>query len=297
MPIDRNPTISIVVPVYNRVEIIGRTISSVLSQAYQNFELIIVDDGSTDDVKLIVSRYSDERIKFFRLEENAGVSTARNHGLHHSTGKAIVFLDSDDELHSEYLKKMSDSLFRFDKDIVICRAEYSNGMTLPTPSHMSAFLMATNKIDYLLMGNIIPMPCLLFSEKVRNRLTFDENILSYEDFDLILNVLREYNDVNVLSDILVYVNDTPGSVNKNIPAIYSGLKSIQKKFASQLTANRKVEFYFKKNMFSICRSIIHPQRALLFLLNLATYREFYSRGLRCFFKLTYRKAKRRLSIK
>ena len=108
-----NHLISVIVPVYNRSNVIARTISSVLAQTYQNFELIIIDDGSTDDLDKEISKFSDKRILFLKLSKNKGVAAARNFGISNSNGQAIVFLDSDDELYPEYINKMTEKLFDF----------------------------------------------------------------------------------------------------------------------------------------------------------------------------------------
>ncbi|WP_292468262.1 glycosyltransferase family A protein [Methanolobus sp.] len=88
--------ISVVIPLYNKENSIGRTIKSVLSQTYQDFELIIVDDGSRDKSAEIVRSFTDKRIRLIQ-QENAGVSVARNTGIEASKAEIIAFLDADDE--------------------------------------------------------------------------------------------------------------------------------------------------------------------------------------------------------
>ncbi|MCC7355148.1 MAG: glycosyltransferase [Anaerolineae bacterium] len=90
---------SVIVPTYNRADLIPYTIDSVLSQTTSDWELIVVDDGSTDDTAAVVKRYQDQdaRVHYVR-QENAGVSAARNRGVANSTGEYLCFLDSDDEL-------------------------------------------------------------------------------------------------------------------------------------------------------------------------------------------------------
>ena len=87
--------VSILVPTYQRGTLIAEAIDSILAQSYQNFEAIIVDDGSTDETREVVARYHDPRIKYF-YKENGGLSSARNFGLDRSNGEFIAFLDSDD---------------------------------------------------------------------------------------------------------------------------------------------------------------------------------------------------------
>ena len=95
---------SIIIPTYNREKFIVKTIQSVLSQTYTNFELIIVDDGSTDNTEKFVRNVKDKRIKFFK-KENEERGAARNYGTNKAKGDYITFLDSDDLLYSKYLEE------------------------------------------------------------------------------------------------------------------------------------------------------------------------------------------------
>jgi len=91
------PKVSVILPTYNRASFIGRAIQSVLNQTYRDFELIIVDDGSTDDTERVVKSFSDERIYYVKHEVNKGAAAARNTGLKMARGEFIAFQDSDDE--------------------------------------------------------------------------------------------------------------------------------------------------------------------------------------------------------
>lgn len=99
--------ISIITPTYNCGKFIGRTIESVQMQTYENWEMIIVDDCSTDDTTHVVNFYveKDSRIKYHRLDSNAGASVARTKAMELATGEYMAFLDSDDIWHSDKLQK------------------------------------------------------------------------------------------------------------------------------------------------------------------------------------------------
>ena len=96
--IEKEDLVSIIMPTYNCADFIGETIESVLAQDYKNWELIVVDDCSTDDTENIVEkyRYNEERIKYHRLEKNSGAAIARNTAIDLANGRYIAFLDSDD---------------------------------------------------------------------------------------------------------------------------------------------------------------------------------------------------------
>ena len=111
--------ISIVTPMYNGEKYIVQTIESVIGQTYNDWEMIIVDDGSKDHSPLIVEEYSqkDGRIKLYR-QVNAGSAAARNNGLRHSQGQYICFLDADDVLDCTFLEKQLCFLREKDAGIV-----------------------------------------------------------------------------------------------------------------------------------------------------------------------------------
>lgn len=99
------PLVSIIMPSYNTVNFIGESIESVLAQTYQNWELLVVDDCSTDDSVSVIDSYGDSRIKSFVNEKNSGAAETRNRAIREAKGKYIAFLDSDDLWIPEKLQK------------------------------------------------------------------------------------------------------------------------------------------------------------------------------------------------
>jgi len=97
--------VSVVIPLYNKKNFVGRTIRSVLAQTFHDFEIIIVDDGSVDGSGEVVKTFLDSRIRFFR-QENQGVSSARNNGVRNARADFIAFLDADDEWFPDHLKTL-----------------------------------------------------------------------------------------------------------------------------------------------------------------------------------------------
>ncbi len=96
---------SVVIPVYNRENVLGQAIKSVINQTFDNFELIIVDDCSTDNSVRIVKEFNDKRIKIYQLDKNYGAAMARNYGVGKAQGEYISFLDSDDYFENDFLEK------------------------------------------------------------------------------------------------------------------------------------------------------------------------------------------------
>lgn len=118
---ENNPLISIVVPVYKVEEYLERCIDSILSQTYENLEIILVDDGSPDKCGEICETFaqSDSKIKVYH-KQNGGLSDARNFGVEHSHGKYITFIDSDDYVSPDYIKYLLGLLNEYDADISCC---------------------------------------------------------------------------------------------------------------------------------------------------------------------------------
>ncbi len=137
-----NPFFSVIVPAYNRAFIIDRCINSILAQEYVSFEIIVVDDGSTDNTKEVVCQYMDSRIYYF-FQENSGVSVARNKGSKLAKGDYLVFLDSDDYVNDIWLKDFFTVLQKNLTDVVICRSK----ITEDFKNDSSSFLAGTFAIN------------------------------------------------------------------------------------------------------------------------------------------------------
>lgn len=137
---------SIIVPVYNKEGVIKTTLISALKQRYKNFELLIIDDGSTDNsVKLIQNSFNDERLRLIQ-QTNQGVSAARNRGIQESQGEWICFLDADDWWHPQHLEQISQAISEQNSAHVIttaflCQPDSKNWQpkTWDIPNHPLAF--------------------------------------------------------------------------------------------------------------------------------------------------------------
>jgi glycosyltransferase involved in cell wall biosynthesis len=112
------PLVSVVIPAYNRAGIIGETIDNVFEQTYPNIELIVIDDGSTDDTVQVLKSYGD-RIRW-AVQENAGPAAARNHGIRLAKGEIVAFQDSDDSWHPSKIERQVSLLQRAGESVVCC---------------------------------------------------------------------------------------------------------------------------------------------------------------------------------
>ena len=116
---NKKPAFSVIIPTYNRADFLPRAIQSILKQTFRDFELIIVDDGSTDNTEEVVGGISNARVRYF-YQQNRGVSAARNFGATLSKGQYTTFLDSDDEVLPEWLQHFADAFHEQNAGVVCC---------------------------------------------------------------------------------------------------------------------------------------------------------------------------------
>lgn len=117
---EKQPLISIIVPCYNTEDYMEQCLDSLIHQSYKNLEIIIVNDGSLDNTDAKIQPYlCDKRIRYI-VQENKGLSGARNTGLDIMKGEYVCFMDSDDFIHKDYVKILYENLIKTDVDISIC---------------------------------------------------------------------------------------------------------------------------------------------------------------------------------
>jgi glycosyltransferase involved in cell wall biosynthesis len=135
---------SIVIPLYNKERTILRTISSILNQTYQDFEIIVIDDGSTDNSNSLVTSINSPIIKVFH-QKNAGVSSARNSGIEHSKNDWIAFIDGDDEWLQDYLENIVTLHNLYPKSRVLATSYYfGNYLGTLIPAKLNKFNLTGN---------------------------------------------------------------------------------------------------------------------------------------------------------
>ena len=122
--------ISVIVPVYNAEKFLKRCISSILAQTYPNFELVLVDDGSTDQSLDILKKYveKDSRVNLIS-QQNKGVSGARNTGLQAAKGEYFLYVDADDWIEEDMIERLVSIGMREDADIVMCDSDHAEEKT------------------------------------------------------------------------------------------------------------------------------------------------------------------------
>ena len=191
------PTISVILPTHNRGHSIARAIQSVLDQTYSNLELIVVDDGSTDNTEEIVNAYKDRRIRYIRHEVNRGAGAARNTGLKLSRGAFIAFQDSDDEWLPEKLQKQIDVYLHATPDIGVVYtdmyriSEMGKTKYWKSPVIKKGRLINPKTLDYQTQG--LGIQSTLIRRDCFNIVgLFDENLPRWIDLELFIRLSKYY---------------------------------------------------------------------------------------------------------
>lgn len=203
--------ISIIIPLYNKRETIARTINSVIMQSYQDWELIVIDDGSTDGSDEIVKSFlKDKRIQYI-LKKNGGVSSARNFGVSIAKGEWIIYIDADDY----FLSNALDSLVQMTEEYpvgIVSGNYYAEQNTKRVPVlHRVKRGIVTNNFRSLFLGPFdIRAGATLYRTTILKQYQFDENLSRYEDAKVEFDILRS-NKVAITPDyLLVYSKDFSG---------------------------------------------------------------------------------------
>lgn len=234
---NKNPLISIVVPAYNTKDVIKNTFKSIEQQTYRNYQIIVIDDGSTDGTGELIDNYDFSNNQFIIYhQENKGVSAARNKGIELAKGELICFLDSDDTYEPNFLEKMLSRQQQKDANIVYCgfsrikqnsiineKIIFNEGNVvrqfLQKPFHMSAVIY---KRSFLIDNNIL----------------FDTDLTICEDIFFTLKALVK-SDAFVVKDYLfnyIYRNDSVTNAITNI-----------KLYSNDINTWSRVIFYLRQN--------------------------------------------------
>ena len=225
-----NPFISVILPAYNAAEFLNESIDSILHQTYQNFELIIVNDGSTDNTQAIIEQYADPRIKCIQHDQNKGLVNCLNEAITLSKGEYIVRMDADDiafnnriQLQVAYLNEHpavsivgTHALF-FEKDINAQLPNWELDLNTNTVSEIKKALAWENCIIH---------PTVCIRSEVAKSLLYDVAQINYEDYDLWMRAIAHNLIIAKINEPLLYYRVQAGSITQS--------------------SIRKANFYFQK---------------------------------------------------
>ena len=245
------PYFSIVIPVYNKEKFISKTIESVLNQNFTDYELIIVNDGSTDQSEAEILAFKDNRIQYFS-KKNEGVAFSRNFGIEKATANYICFLDADDFWYPNFLETMYRYSLELPKQKVFAAAIEIETKNKCIPAHYSI----TKKSDFEIVNffNASQKECVLWTSSVcihksvfEKIGTFDTNIKHGEDTELWIRIGLQFPIVFIRKILARYVYDDK-SISRNLNYFFE--KYTFDKYAEEEKKNQALKKYMDLNRFS-----------------------------------------------
>ena len=254
----KNPKVSVIIPTYNRENLIKRSINSLLSQTNQDFEIIIADDASTDNTAEVIKSFQSDKIRYFRLEENSGQCVSRNRAIQMARGEYIGFLDSDDEWLPEKIEKQL-SVFETSDDpklgAVYCgfieKDEIKNQTNIINRDNLRGDIYKS-----LLQGFCPSTPTMFLVkkkalEKVKG---FDENLPTFVDYDLWLRIAKEGFTFDFVNEPLIVKYEHAGAQIAKDPAKrIEGLQLFLDKWGQEILSNAGEKAYkgFRRNKMEV----------------------------------------------
>lgn len=241
--------ISVVIPLYNKEKSIAMTLDSVLAQSYTDYEVIIVDDGSTDNsLKVVREKFSwldSERVRIIH-QENAGVSAARNRGIKEAKGEYVAFLDGDDLWDKDFLTAMSQLIAEFpDKSIYgLGCAQIKRG---EKPILRNNYYRGVSTWDYATMAFTGSSACVKREDAIAVGL-FDTRMTHGEDLDMWWRLMLLHGGVSDLRPYAYYIQDAENRAMNRIAPIEKHIPYYIDKFADARARDLEFRRFLDKEM-------------------------------------------------
>ncbi|MFL6333560.1 MAG: glycosyltransferase family 2 protein [Pyrinomonadaceae bacterium] len=245
------PAVSVVIPTYNRAPLLGRSIRSVLAQCFEDFEVIVVDDGSTDETAEVVAAFDDPRVSYVRLARNTGAGAARNVGIRLARGKFLAFQDSDDEWLPSKLSKQMAAFARGTSELGVVYSDmqrvWGDGTTsyLAAPTVLSGRLVGSG-VGFYQVCDLGVQSTLIRREWLDAAGHFNEELPALEDLEMFIRLSR-LCAFQRLREPLVRYYDTQG-LSKDRYAKWVSRKVILRLYYKELLARNPV-FVFKETLW------------------------------------------------
>lgn len=201
--------VSIIIPLFNKEKQIAKTLKSVLEQSYKNIEIVVIDDGSSDNSGSIVKSIKDDRIVYVK-KTNGGVSSARNLGIDRADGKWILFLDADDLLYKDAVKTLINGAELYPNADVICGTYDILKNGIPSCHFISKIegYVKNNFKSYFYGNFYLRAGSAIIKRGKAEKYYYPENIKRYEDECVALEYLRYLSFACVNIPVMAYVADT-----------------------------------------------------------------------------------------
>jgi glycosyltransferase involved in cell wall biosynthesis len=223
--------ISIIIPTYNRPELLRKAIKSVLNQTYKNYEIIIVDDSSLKDNEKVINNYNKKNIKYIKNKSRKGGAYSRNIGIKEAKGELIAFLDDDDEWMPEKLEKQQKVFEKSNYGLVVCYSldkRYGKVRISKPPQ----------KIDYkylLKSFNLSSTSSYMVKKEIFNKVGyFDTNLPSAQEYDLALRTVKYYS-ITTVPEVLMIQHASENQISENWNKKIHGILAIYNKYGNDYT--------------------------------------------------------------
>ena len=247
------PKVSIIIPTYNYGKYIKKAIDSVFEQSYRSFEIIVVDDGSTDDTMVIIEGKYKEKVRYF-FQENKGASAARNKGVKESRGEYLIFLDADDALGENQLFLFESFSRKYPNDVIYCHwKRYIEFDGEYDQVYSSEKFKGIDMLDSWLKGWYVANCCILWPKRVIQYLGgWDKSLLANQDGDIAMRALIKGIKFHYCPGVYAWVRDhsshEPLSISNSIS---------RESLNSRLYVIRKIEKLInKKRLFKKYRKAL-----------------------------------------
>ena len=247
-----NPKVTIVLPSFNRGNLLKKSIESILNQTYTNFELIVVDDGSTDNTESVVDKIKkkDKRVIYLKHMKNMGASAARNSGIRIAKGEFIAFQDSDDIWKPNKLEKQMEIFEKTSEKTAVVYTGFLKILNTKKIYFPPPYIRGKEGYIYnsLLKENFITTQTILIRRNVFKEIgIFDEQLPRLQDWDLFLRISKSF-EFKFINEPLVIVKVTKDSISSNKENLIKAYQIILKKNISELKNQPKILSIFYLNI-------------------------------------------------
>lgn len=236
------PLVSVIIPTYNRTDLVRRAVKSVLKQSYKNIEIIVVDDASEKDIESSVCELGE--VRYFKNEENRGPCYSRNFGIKVSNGKYINFLDDDDILFPDKIEKQV-GLFEESKDkmlgMVTCHArDERSGKEMVKYNKVKGNIYKELLYSFVVSG----IETMLFKKNAVEKVGgYDENLQSSQEYDLLIRI-AEFYTVDYVDEVLSQEFRSVNQISTNFRKKINGARYLYKKHDHRFK-KQGILFYLK----------------------------------------------------
>lgn len=235
--------ISVIIPIYNCEQYLEKCLNSLINQTLKDIEIILINDGSTDNSLKIIEKFDDTRIKLIN-KENGGQSSARNKGLEIANGEYIGFIDSDDWIDSDYYEKLYNTALKYNADIAM-----TDFIRIGPNKHKIRLNIKSEKVyktieEKIQIANALKEGCIwnkIYKKEILTNLRFNEGMY-FEDGPFTIKALFNSKTLVTVPDTFYYYYQNPKSTVKTMDA---------KKRNDKQKSKREILDFFKLNNINI----------------------------------------------